>query len=86
MATKKIIESEPIAVLEPETENAIGLEPDNIEVFGARVHNLKNIEVSIPRNQFVVITGISGSGKAAPLCPPSGGRKKLDLDLSASLR
>ena len=40
-------------------------EPENIEVFGARVHNLKNIEVSIPRNQFVVITGISGSGKSS---------------------
>ncbi|MDB5280990.1 MAG: excinuclease subunit [Bacteroidota bacterium] len=41
------------------------LEPENIEVFGARVHNLKNVEVSIPRNQFVVITGISGSGKSS---------------------
>ena len=43
----------------------IGLEPDNIEVFGARVHNLKNIDVSIPRNELVVITGISGSGKSS---------------------
>jgi excinuclease ABC subunit A len=41
------------------------LEPDNIEVFGARVHNLKNVDVSIPRNQLVVITGISGSGKSS---------------------
>lgn len=41
------------------------LEPDTIEVYGARVHNLKNIDVSIPRNQFVVITGISGSGKSS---------------------
>ena len=47
-----------------ETE-AIGIEPDNIEVFGARVHNLKNVDVTIPRNQFVVITGISGSGKSS---------------------
>ncbi|MBX2845170.1 MAG: excinuclease ABC subunit UvrA [Saprospiraceae bacterium] len=36
-----------------------------IHVEGARVHNLKNIDVSIPRNQFVVITGISGSGKSS---------------------
>src|SRR5260221_367849 len=41
------------------------LEPDHIEVFGARTHNLKDINVAIPRNQFVVITGISGSGKSS---------------------
>jgi len=36
-----------------------------IEVQGARVHNLKNIDVSIPRNQLTVITGLSGSGKSS---------------------
>lgn len=36
-----------------------------IEVLGARVHNLKNIDVSIPRNKLVVITGLSGSGKSS---------------------
>ncbi len=36
-----------------------------IEVFGARVHNLKNIDISIPKNQLVVVTGISGSGKSS---------------------
>ena len=36
-----------------------------IEVFGAREHNLKNIDISIPKNQLVVITGISGSGKSS---------------------
>ena len=36
-----------------------------IEVQGARVHNLKNIDVSIPKNKLVVITGISGSGKSS---------------------
>src|SRR5436853_7000208 len=36
-----------------------------IEVFGARVHNLKNLDISIPKNQLVVITGISGSGKSS---------------------
>ncbi|MDR3711871.1 MAG: excinuclease ABC subunit UvrA [Puia sp.] len=36
-----------------------------LEVFGARVHNLKNIDISIPRNRLVVITGISGSGKSS---------------------
>lgn len=36
-----------------------------IEVFGAKVHNLKNIDVSIPRNSLTVITGLSGSGKSS---------------------
>lgn len=36
-----------------------------IEVFGARVHNLKNIDVQIPRNSLTVITGLSGSGKSS---------------------
>ena len=36
-----------------------------IEVLGARVHNLKNIDVRIPRNKLVVITGLSGSGKSS---------------------
>ncbi|MBO7315758.1 MAG: excinuclease ABC subunit UvrA [Paludibacteraceae bacterium] len=36
-----------------------------LEVFGARVHNLKNIDVSIPRNKLTVITGLSGSGKSS---------------------
>jgi len=37
----------------------------NIRVKGARIHNLKNIDVTIPRNKFVVITGLSGSGKSS---------------------
>jgi len=36
-----------------------------IEIKGARVHNLKNIDVTIPRDQFVVLTGLSGSGKSS---------------------
>ncbi len=36
-----------------------------IEIIGARTHNLKNISVTIPRNQLVVITGVSGSGKSS---------------------
>ena len=38
---------------------------DKIEVLGARVHNLKNIDVEIPRNSFTIITGLSGSGKSS---------------------
>ncbi|SHH76408.1 excinuclease ABC subunit A [Flavobacterium defluvii] len=42
------------------------LDKDNtIEVLGARVHNLKNIDISIPREKLVVITGLSGSGKSS---------------------
>jgi excinuclease ABC subunit A len=41
------------------------VETGNIEVYGARVHNLKNIDVNIPKNKLVVITGISGSGKSS---------------------
>jgi len=38
---------------------------ENIEIKGARVNNLKNIDVKIPRNQFTVIAGVSGSGKSS---------------------
>src|SRR6187397_2893743 len=38
---------------------------DVIEVLGAREHNLKNIDIIIPKNKLVVITGISGSGKSS---------------------
>ena len=38
---------------------------NNIEVFGAKVHNLKNIDVCIPHNSLTVITGLSGSGKSS---------------------
>ncbi|MDB5116310.1 MAG: uvrA, partial [Mucilaginibacter sp.] len=40
-------------------------EQSEVEVYGARVNNLKNIDVSFPRNQLVVITGLSGSGKSS---------------------
>lgn len=46
------------------------LETENIDVLGARVHNLKDIDVSIPRNQLSVITGLSGSGKSHWLSTP----------------
>src|SRR5580693_4683495 len=40
-------------------------EQNEVEVYGARVHNLKNIDLSFPRNKLVVITGLSGSGKSS---------------------
>lgn len=49
-------------VTEKTEKSSIG---SSIEVMGARVHNLKNIDISIPKNKLVVITGISGSGKSS---------------------
>ncbi|MCD8742529.1 excinuclease ABC subunit UvrA [Mucilaginibacter roseus] len=48
------------------TDKTVDLgEQSEVEVYGARVHNLKNIDVSFPRNQLVVVTGLSGSGKSS---------------------
>jgi excinuclease ABC subunit A len=41
-----------------------GVAPDSIVVRGAREHNLKNVDVEIPRDRFTVVTGVSGSGKS----------------------
>ncbi|MBI3717087.1 MAG: excinuclease ABC subunit UvrA [Sphingobacteriales bacterium] len=46
-------------------EESVNTNLEQIDVFGARVHNLKNIDISIPKNKLVVITGISGSGKSS---------------------
>jgi excinuclease ABC subunit A len=56
MATKKrVIKEEEVQMVKKE----------DIFIKGARLHNLKNIDVSIPRNQLVVVTGVSGSGKSS---------------------
>ncbi|MBC7391211.1 MAG: excinuclease ABC subunit UvrA [Opitutaceae bacterium] len=52
-----------MATIKHDTPTTIG--QDYIEVFGAREHNLKNIDVKLPRNSLIVITGISGSGKSS---------------------
>jgi len=46
-------------------KNSMEKEDEKISVWGARVHNLKNIDVEIPRNSLTVITGLSGSGKSS---------------------
>ncbi|HAL94704.1 MAG TPA: excinuclease ABC subunit UvrA [Chitinophagaceae bacterium] len=50
--------------VQSKTPKKVAIE-EMIEVTGARVHNLKNIDISIPKNKLVVITGISGSGKSS---------------------
>src|SRR5690606_2010677 len=40
-------------------------EDGHVQVFGARVHNLRDIDVAFPRNELVVVTGLSGSGKSS---------------------
>ena len=38
---------------------------ENIVIKGAKVHNLKNVSLTIPRDKFIVFTGVSGSGKSS---------------------
>ena len=49
----------------PGQKNITEVSGDKLEIFGARVHNLQNIDLAIPRNKLVVITGLSGSGKSS---------------------
>ena len=52
--------AEPSAIVSP----TLSVQPD-VRVLGAREHNLKNVNVDIPRDKLVVITGLSGSGKSS---------------------
>jgi excinuclease ABC subunit A len=51
--------------LDKNINSAVDREDEYLEILGARVHNLKNIDVIIPRDKLVVITGLSGSGKSS---------------------
>lgn len=54
-----------MAIKKPTKSLEFFSENENIEVFGAREHNLKDVDIALPKNQLVVITGISGSGKSS---------------------
>ena len=60
----------------------------NICIKGARVNNLKNIDVEIPRNKLVVVTGLSGSGKSSLAFDTlyAEGRRRYVVSLSAYAR
>ena len=68
-ATETMLDAPPSRAQQSEVANAIRAPSSEvanaIRVRGARTHNLKNIDVDIPRNQLVVITGLSGSGKSS---------------------
>src|SRR3978361_1828128 len=61
---------------------------NNIFIKGARVHNLKNIDVSFPRNKLIVVTGVSGSGKSSLTIDTlfAEGQRRYAESLSAYVR
>ena len=64
MATKITPKKQKIVAQSPKVSHSRQSSND-ILIKGARVHNLKNITVEIPRNKLVVVTGVSGSGKSS---------------------
>src|ERR1700761_90637 len=61
---------------------------NDIIIRGARVHNLKNVSVSFPRNKFIVVTGVSGSGKSSLTMDTlfAEGQRRYAESLSAYVR
>ena len=59
---------------------------DKIIIHGARAHNLKNIDIAIPKNKLVVVTGLSGSGKSSLDTLYAEGQRRYVESLSAYAR
>ncbi len=57
---------------------SLPMKEDTIKILGARVHNLKNVDLEIPRRKLVVVTGLSGSGKSS-LVFPNPWRERLRI-------
>jgi len=68
--------------------NSISTIPDSILIKGARVHNLKNVTVEIPRKKLIVVTGVSGSGKSSLTIDTlfAEGQRRYAESLSAYVR
>src|SRR5579875_1751054 len=77
-----------IASIAPSDKAVTPARADAIFIKGARVHNLKNIDVSIPRNKLVVVTGVSGSGKSSLTIDTlfAEGQRRYAESLSAYVR
>ncbi|MFL5788800.1 MAG: excinuclease ABC subunit A, partial [Flavisolibacter sp.] len=75
-------------IKEKKSNNANILYVDPIFIKGARVHNLKNIDVSFPRNKLIVVTGVSGSGKSSLTIDTlfAEGQRRYAESLSAYVR
>src|SRR5688572_22282846 len=69
-------------------QNSINTQPDSILIKGARVHNLKNVTVEIPRKKLIVVTGVSGSGKSSLTIDTlfAEGQRRYAESLSAYVR
>ena len=73
---------------EKKTKKGVEIELQPIIIKGARVHNLKNIDVSFPRNKLIVVTGVSGSGKSSLTIDTlyAEGQRRYAESLSAYVR
>src|SRR5437660_349728 len=74
--------------IQPKDAQKPGSNADGILIKGARVHNLKNVTVTIPRNKLVVVTGVSGSGKSSLTIDTlfAEGQRRYAESLSAYVR
>src|SRR3954469_16719210 len=84
MDQETIVNKQAKPILLPKTPN----ESNDIFIKGARVHNLKNISVAFPRNKFIVVTGVSGSGKSSLTIDTlfAEGQRRYAESLSAYVR